>query len=305
MSLKKALFEVKEKITNQAVGSEETFIHDLEVTNNLKPGTLVWYFNNLMMVSISSLEHGNSSADDAKKVNRKWTKTEIEFMFHYIKERQEEGALNITEILEEVAQLLNRGYQSVNYKYYNLIKAKDKKAVNQNTYSFKTINYDEVPVIATEVATETPKAVVPVSKSSRDRTEDQEGSEDLLDSLSGLISNAQQLPGLNLNSLIGSLHQLSNMALGNQDAMQEIETFKSEISHEKEALRESLRLKEQQLRQEKERNNRLQLELAKLAKEIQAFNKLGDAAKIQNLKSYNKRLNYIIDEFGMVHNISG
>ena len=31
-----------------------------------------------------------------------------------------------------------------------------------------------------------------------------------------------------------------------------------------------------------------------------AFNQLSDAAKIQNLKSYNQRLNYIIDGFGIV-----
>lgn len=302
MSLKSAIFEIKEKITSQQVESEETFIHDLEVKNNLNPGTLVGYFNNLMMLSISSFEHGNSSSEDTKKVNRKWTKNEIEFMFHYIKERQEEGALNITEILEEVAQLLNRGYQSVNYKYYNLIKAKDKKEINQKTYHFKTIAYDEVPVLAAEIATETPKSVIP--EAPQVMVEEQKDNNDLIDTLSGLITNVQQLPGINLNNLIGSLYQLTNMALKNHDAFQEMESIKTEISHEKEALRESLRIKEQQLIQEKKRNDELQLKLGKLAKEIHAFNKLGDAAKIQNLKSYNKQLNYIIDEFGMVLNVS-
>lgn len=296
MSLKSALFEMKEATMNQQVGrSEEDFIHELEANNGLRVGTLVFYFNNLMMLSLNSSENSNQSLDQSKKVNRKWTKYEIELMFQYIKERQDEGALNITEILEEIAQLLNRGYQSVNYKYYSLVKAKDKKeASNQNTYHFTTISENEVPVLATEVIRDMP-SVSPLNPSQDD---------DLLDVLSGLITNVQQLPGINLNELLRSLYQLTNMALQNQDTVGQLESLKSEMNSEKEALREKVMKKEQQLMQEKKRNDELQLEVSKLAKEITAFNQLGDAAKIQNLKSYNQRLNYLIDGFGIVLQVS-
>lgn len=300
MSLKSAIFEMKEALIDKELGqSEEDFIHELEAKNRLSAGTLVFYFNNLMMLSLNNTEYTNQSHVDSKKVNRKWTKIEIEFMFQYIKERQEEGALNITEILEEIAQLLNRGYQSVNYKYYSLVKAKGKKeASNQNGYHFTTISQTEVPVISTEVILDTPSdAQMNQNNSSQN--------DDLLDILSGLINNVQQLPGINLNDLLGSLYQLTNMALQNQDAVRQISSLKEESNLEKQVLREKVMKKEKQFLQEKKRNDELQLEVSNLAKEITAFNQLGDAAKIQNLKSYNQTLKYIIDGFGVVLKVSG
>ena len=292
MSLKSALSELKEALANQELGqSEESFIHDLENKNNLTSGSLVYYFNNLMMFNMNENNQNNM---DSKKTNRKWTKNEITFMFQYIKDRQEEGALNITEILEEAAQLLNRGYQSVNYKYYSTLKSNEKEPKsNQKALHFTTINENNVPVISIEAINEVPSVPQATYQNTEQNT-------DLLDILSGLITNVQQLPGLNLNEMLRGLYQLTNMALQNQEAAQQVETMKSTINHEKEALKEKLVKKEQQLRQEKKRNDELQLEVSKLAREITAFNKLGDAAKIQNLKSYNQRLNYLIDGFGIV-----
>jgi uncharacterized protein YlxW (UPF0749 family) len=94
------------------------------------------------------------------------------------------------------------------------------------------------------------------------------------------------------------------MALQNQDATRQIESMKSEINHEKDALQAKLLNKEKQLNQEKKRNDELQKEIAKLAKEISSYNQLGDAAKIQNLKSHTQRLNYLIDNFGLVLQVS-
>ncbi len=295
MSLKSALFELKEALVNQELGqSEEAFIHELENKNNLTSGTLVFYFNNLMILSMNQLENDGHNLDDTKKTNRKWTKNEIEFMFEYIKTRQYEGALNITEILEETAQLLNRGYQSVNYKYYSILKANEKKqASNKNAYQFTTITHSDVPVTSIEAIKETnPTPPTNQMNPAQDN--------DLLDILSGLITNVQQIPSINLNEMLRGLYELTNMALQNQEAVQQIETMKSTINLEKEALRDKLSKNELQLMQEKTRNDELQIEVAKLAKEITAFNLLGDAAKIQNLKSYNQRLNYIIDGFGIV-----
>lgn len=293
MSFKSALFEMKEVITDQTLGqSEEGFIRDLEAKNDLSSGTLVFYFNFFMMLKL----HHSQSNDQSKKTNRKWSKSEIEFLFQYIKERQQEGALNITEILEECAQLLDRGYQSVNYKYYSLLKQGEKKedSEHKNSYFFTTIEEKEVPVIATEVLSDplqVPK--VPQGKAFQN-------DEDLLDILSGLISNVQQLQGLNVTELFRNLYQLTSLAVQNQAALQQMESKKSEIHLEKEALREKLMKQEQQLKTERKRNDELQVEVAKLAKEINAFNQLGDAAKIQQLKAYNQRLNYIIDGFGIV-----
>jgi hypothetical protein len=295
MSLKSALFEMKEGLINQQAGSsEEDFIHELEVKHNLRDGSLIWYYNHLMMMKMHERELQNQPQDDSKKINRKWTKTEIEFMLQYITERQEEWGIKITEILDEVAKLLNRGYQSVNYKYYSLIRSKEEnKKNNQSEYQFTTISQNNVPVLSTEVVSDTPF----LSEVNDDCSPQDD---DLLDILSGLITNVQKLPGINLNELLRSLYQLTNMALQNQDALREIESVKSKVHHEKEALQEKLAKKEQQLLLEKKRNDELQLEVSKLAKEIMAFNQLGDAAKIQNLKSYNQRLNYIIDGFGLV-----
>jgi len=292
MSLKNALFELKEALVNQELGqSEEAFIHELEKKNNLSSGALVFYFNNLMILTMNNLENSSQNLEDTKKINRKWTKNEIEFMFEYIKVRQEEGALNITEILEETAHLLNRGYQSVNYKYYSIQKANEKKqASNQNHYQFTTITDKDVPVTAVEVIKDTP--TLPQANPGEDT--------DLLDILSGLITNVQQIPSINLNEMLRGLYQLTNMALQNQTAAEQVEQMKSTINLEKEALRDKLSKKEQQLLLEKKRNDELQIEVSNLAKEITAFNQLGDAAKIQNLKSYNQRLNYLIDRFGVV-----
>lgn len=293
MGLKFALIELKKAIENDVSEiSVDDYIRDLEIQNELNTGTLVFYYNNLIL-SLNNLDKNNF--DGSKKVNRKWTKNEIQFLFQYIKERQEEGGLNITEILEEVAQLLNRGYQSVNYKYYSVMKQKDRKETsNQNSLHFTTITQDQIPVVATEKI-ETIETAHSPQVNNVTSPED-----DLLDVLSGLISNVEKLPGINLNDMLRSLYQLTNMALQNQDAVKQLENVKSEIHHEKESLKKSLKQKEQQLIQEKRRNDELQLEVAKLANEIMAFNKLGDAAKIQNLKSYNQRLNYIIDGSGIV-----
>lgn len=293
MSLKSALFDMKKAMENDRIGkSVDEFIHELEVQHELNAGTLVFYYNNLMM-SLTRTEKANF--DDSKKVNRKWAKDELQFMFQYIKERQDEGGLNITELLEEVAQLLNRGYQSVNYKYYSQMKENDrKKQSNQNSYNFTTITQTQIPVLSTE------KIATAQAMPSPSNDDNKTTGEDLLDILSGLISNVEKLPGINLNDMLKSLYQLTNMALQNQDAVRQLENVKSEIHHEKESLKKSLKQKDQQLLEEKRRNDELQLEVAKLAKEIMAFNQLGDAAKIQNLKSYNQRLNYIIDGSGVV-----
>lgn len=310
MSLKSAVFEIKEALVSnhhQQDKPEEAYIHELEVNNNLATGRLVFYYNNLLMFHLNNPENSNSSFDDTKKVNRKWTKNEVGFMFQYITERQEEGGLNITELLEEVAQLLNRGYQSVNYKYYSQIKAKDKKpkATKQAHYEFTTITQDHLPVMSTEVIIPNENKEKFVVQKTQEPTVQQEAqqpveSDDLLDILSGLITNVQQLPGLNLNELLRSLYQLTNMALQNQDAVQQLENVRTEVNYEKQALHERLLLQEKQLDTEKKRNDELQAEVAKLAKEISAFNKLEDTAKIQNLKTYNQRLNYLIDNFGVV-----
>jgi len=310
MSLKSAVFEIKTSIINQQQGhSEEAFVQKLEAKNNLTAGKLIFYYNNLLMFHLNNPETSTSSSDETKKVNRKWTKNEVEFMFHYILERQEEGGLNITEILEEVAQLLDRGYQSVNYKYYSQIKAKEKKAkaTKQPGYQFTTISQEQLPVKSTEVIANVPAPEVNegavVTHQPKAQTVfhgNPADSDDLLDILSGLITNVQQLPGLNLNELLRSLYQLTNMALQNQDAVKQLENVKSEINFEKQALQEKLLYQERQLDEEKKRNDELQAEVAKLAKEISAFNKLEDTAKIQNLKTYNQRLNYLIDNFGVV-----
>ncbi|MDQ0199563.1 hypothetical protein [Neobacillus ginsengisoli] len=295
MSLKSALFEMRDELVSSgAVRLDENYFHELEAKNHLSAGTLVYYFNNLMLLGINNSDHENQTSDDSKKVNRKWSKNEIDFMFQYIKERQDEGALNITEILNEIAQLLNRGYQSVNYKYYTLVKSKEKKQqANQNEFIFTTIKEAEIPVISVEPISETTQA--PQLNPSNSAQND-----DLLDILSGLITNVQQLPGINLNELLKSLYQLTNLALQNQDAVQQLESIKTETNLEKEVLQEKLRKKDQQLMQEKKRNDELQLEIAKIVNEISAFNQLGDAAKIQNLKKHNQRLNYIIDGSGLV-----
>ncbi|MCH6266831.1 hypothetical protein [Neobacillus citreus] len=293
MSLKSALFELKEAMTIQRPGSiDDEFIKQIETNNQLSPGTLVFYFNNLMISNLGKAELKNNQ----KKVNRKWTKNEIGFMFQYIKERQEEGGLNITEILDEVSQLLDRGYQSVNYKYYTLVKELEKKREEiQKDYHFTTITEKDVPVVSTKIIGRS-QSVVPLQF----HPDNSDARPDLIDILSGLITNVQQLPGINLHELLNSLYQLTNMALQNQNVAQELDSLKNEVNQEKEVLQERLLKKEQQLLQEKRRNDKLQLEVAKLAKEIAAFNQLGDAAKIQNLKSYNQRLNYIIDGFGVV-----
>ncbi len=294
MGLKSALFQMKEAIINQQIDqSEEDFIQELEAQNKLRSGTLAYYFNYLMMMSMNK-EDVSQKSENSKKMNRKWTKGEIDFMFHYIAERQEEGALNITELLDETAQLLDRGYQSVNYKYYSSLKVKDKKQVSHsNSAQIKTIAEERIPVVSTEVIRELPQE----SQVSQQRLSEDE---DLLDVLSGLITNVQKLPDINLNELLRSLYLLTNMALQNQEVAIKVETMKSEMAKEKEGSREKLRKLEQQLQQEKKRNDELQFEVSKLAKEIMAFNQLGDAAKIQNLKAYNQRLNYIIDNFGVV-----
>lgn len=294
MGLKSAIFEMKDAIVKQQTGrTEEEFVHELEQKHSLIPGTLVSYYNNLMLISIHNKQNSRHSFDPSKKINRKWSKVEVEFMFQYIEERQNEGGLNITGILDEIAQLLNRGYQSVNYKYYSKIKEYEQKQPINQKYNFITIQEDEVPVISTEVIRDNPV-------NAHMQQQDNPIQDDLLDILSGLISNVQQLPGINLNELLKSLYQLTNMALMNQSAARQIETIKSEVHLEKEALHEKLLRKDQQLQAEKKRNDQLQLEVSKLAKEIAAFNKLGDAAKIQNLKSYTQRLNYMIDGFGVV-----
>ena len=288
MSLKAALFDMKDALTNQRVGrTEEEYINELEDKYNLNPGTLVFYFNTLV-ITIKHLEDEKSTQ---KKINRKWTKNEINFLFQYIDSRQDEGVLNITEILDEVAQLLNRGYQSVNYKYYSLLKAREANQTSiPSGVRFTTISEAEVPVISTEVIQGTPSSFS--SKPSKDG--------DLLDILSGLINNVEQLPGINLTDLLGSLLQLTSMAIQNQETVQQFERAKIEIINEKDNLKEKLVKKEKQLIQERKRNDQLQSEVSKLAKEIMEFNQLGDAAKIKNLKSYNQRLNYIIDSFGVV-----
>ncbi|MCM3567024.1 hypothetical protein [Neobacillus mesonae] len=295
MGLKSALFQMKDAILNHQIQqSEEEFIQELETNNNLRSGTLPYYYNFLMMKSLKQSDSGMDTAEDSKKINRKWTKNEIEFMFQYISERQEEGALNITEILEEAAQLLDRGYQSVNYKYYSTMKAMNKKQTSEpKSGRITTISKERIPVISTEVIPDLPKELQSTHQESSKN-------EDLLDLLSGLITNVEKLPGIQLNELLKSLLLLTNMALQNQDAAKKVETMKSEMTSEKEATRERMQKLEQQLIMEKKRNDDLQIEVSKLAKEIMAFNQLGDAAKIQNLKSYNQRLNYIIDSFGVV-----
>ena len=297
MSLKSALFEMKEGLFNlRPELSEEHFIHDLENKNELSDGSLIWYFNQLNMMKMHGRDSKNEKHNDSKKVNRKWSKPEINFMLRYINDRQEEWGVNITEILDEVANLLNRGYQSVNYKYYSLIKL-NQDMKKDNKYHITTINQEDVPVIFTEVVTDITN--MPEFNNKNFSLEN----DDLLDILSGLLTNAQRLPGINLNELFRSLYQLTNMALKNQNENQKIKMVESKDNLEKESLQEKLAKKDQRLLIEKKRNDELQSEVLKLEKEIKAFNQLGDTAKIQNLKSYNQKLSYIIDEVGLKHKI--
>jgi hypothetical protein len=289
VGLKSALFEMKdilEKDQKDVVMAH--IIRNLEIKNQLNTGFLDYYFNILMILKAKHSKR-TQTQNHAKKINRKWINCEIELMFQYINDRQEENSINITELLEEVAQLLNRGYQSVNYKYYTLVKEKEQE-IGQKDYKFMTISQMDVPVISTEL--------IQRKKVSEIEVEKQDEENDLLDLLSGLITNVQELPGIQLTELLSSLYHLTSLAIGNQKGNLNIENIQQKASLDNELLREKLFQKEQQLIQEKKRNDELQAEVNRLAAEISAFSKLGDAAKIQNLKSYNQKLNSIIDKTG-------
>lgn len=294
MGLKSALFEMKDVLEKdqKGVGLDQV-IRNLEMKNQLNTGSLDYYYNIFMILKIKQPKKNSQTQNPTKKINRKWISCEIELMFQYLNDRQEENTINITELLEEVAQLLNRGYQSVNYKYYTLVKEKEQKQepeIGQKDYKFMTISQIDVPVISTELIQSKTVSEIEVDK------KDQEN--DLLDLLSGLITNVQELPGIQLNELLGSLFHLTSLAVGNQNGNPNIENLQQKASLDNEWLREKLFQKEQQLIQEKKRNDELQAEVNRLAMEISAFSKLGDAAKIQNLKSYNQKLNSIIDKTG-------
>ncbi|WEG11244.1 hypothetical protein PU629_13845 [Pullulanibacillus sp. KACC 23026] len=280
MSLKKALFEMKESIQSQNIAqSKEDILIELENKYEVPTETLRFYYDHFVFLQ-TLMENQAEAQEHSKKMNRKWTENEIELMFRYIPERQAEGALNITEILEEVAYLFNRGYQSVNYKYYTLLKNKEKDSFEKPVFS--TISEVDVPVLSVAELSTVPSNTNNV---------------DFLEIISGLISNVEQLPGINLVDLLGSLYQLTTLALQNQQVTKQIEHVKETSKQEQETLRQTLLQKERLLVEEKKRNDQLQKEVAKLAKEIAAFNKLGDTAKIKNLKSYNQRLSYLIDTF--------
>ncbi|NMD69084.1 hypothetical protein HHO41_02200 [Bacillus sp. DNRA2] len=292
MSLKTAIFQMKQALMDRELDGMEQVVRELEATNGLQTGALTSYYQQLLMVKKNSVELANQTNDEVKKINRKWTKQEMEFMFQYIKARQDEGALNITEILEEIAQLLNRGYQSVNYKYYTIVKNNAKKQnlkPTQTAIKFATIADDIVPVVATEFITRQEAnlntEVYSASSSQADG---------LLDILSGLITNIGQLPGMNLNHLLKSLFELTNLALQNQAAVQQINNIELEMNQERQMLQDRLNKAEKQLAREKERNQKLTDSLSLLANEIEAFNNMTDAAKIQNLKAFNQRLNRLI-----------
>ncbi|MDF2557305.1 MAG: transcriptional repressor [Bacillales bacterium] len=273
-------------------------LKESKTKNDLRDGCLDFYFNQLKMIDKHSKSLEKYQQGDLKKVNRKWSKNETSFMLRYINERQEEWGVNITETLNEVAVLLNRGYQSVNYKYYSLIKSnQEHKIDNHNLYQIKTISQKSIPVLYTEDAPD-------VQDLQRTNHKDISlGNDDLLEVLSGLLSNVQKLPGINLNELLRNLYQLTNMALQNKNDYHEIEGVHSEDIRGKKSLQKKLANIDQRLLQEKKRNDELQLEFSKLAEEIRAFNQLGDTAKIQNLKSYNQKLNFIIDGFGLIHKV--
>jgi hypothetical protein len=288
VGLKSALFEMKDVLENDQAGvGMDQVIRNLEIKNQLNTGSLDYYFNVFMILK---MKHPKKIIQtQTKKINRKWINSEIELMFRYLNDRLEENAINITELLEEVAQLLNRGYQSVNYKYYTLVKEKEQE-IGQNDFKFMTISQIDVPVISTELVQR--KTV------SETNFEEKAQDNDLIDLLSGLITNVQELPGIQLNELLKSLYHLTNLAIGNQKGNLNTDHSQQKASLDNEWLREKLFQKEQQLIQEKKRNDELQAEVNRLAKEISAFNQLGDAAKIQNLKSYNQKLNSIIDKTG-------
>lgn len=293
---------MKEALTNHGIDGQEEMVREIEANHCLIPGALTSYYHHLLMVRKNSADLANQTNDEAKKINRKWTKYEMDFMFQYIHARQDEGALNITEILEEIAQLLNRGYQSVNYKYYSLVKNGAKKQVVQQpqmAIKFATIAEETVPVMATTlIGREQSNSQVHFT------TPTQTQADGLLDILSGFITNVQQLPGLNLNQLLKSLYELTNLALQNQNAVQQITNIKTEMDQEKQILQDKLAKAEKQLRQEKQRHLELVENMSNLANEINSFNNLSDAAKIQNLKAFNQRLNQIIHKENQIQPIS-
>lgn len=299
MSLKTALFKMKQTLIDQNGDLEEGIVKELENYNSLESGALASIYHQLLMVQKNSAEVVNQISDEAKKINRKWTMNEIDFMFKYIKERQREGALNITEILEEIAHLLNRGYQSVNYKYYTLVKNSAKKHVSdqpQQGIKFLTITDEVIPVLSTELIKD--------SKPTKQNIHNQSNQDDgLLDIVSGLITNIQQLPGIELNQLLKSIFELTSLALQNQNALQQITSIRTEMNQEKQTIQDKLAKAERQLLQEKRRNIELNNDMSLLANEIEEFGKMNDAAKIQNLKNFYQRLDQIIHKFTEVQSI--
>ncbi len=299
VSLRTAIFQMKDALKVKDLESVNVeLIDEIEKINGLKEGILASYLAHLKKLNLN-ISDEELPQNESKKINRKWTKNEIEFMFQYLNDRQDEGAINITEILEEIAQLLNRGYQSVNYKYYTLLKKQGKKDPDdrQQNYQFTTIPEMKIPVIYTELIPQ----IQPEQKVCQVTTTKED---DLLDVLSGFITNIQQLPGLNLNDLLRSLYQLSDMALQNLDDVTTFENIKNEIIQEKAELQEKLKQKERQLAQEKKRNEELQKAILNIANEVSAFNQLSDVAKIQNLKSFNQRLNSVLEKPAYLDQIS-
>ncbi|AYP68189.1 hypothetical protein PQE75_gp057 [Bacillus phage vB_BcoS-136] len=172
-------------------------------------------------------------------------------------------------VFNMLSEVLNdRTYYSLSFRYYELKKI-DK---NNNLEVVDSSESKEEPV---------------VSQNKKDDT-------DLLDVVINLVDNVETV-GLDVSSLFNDLLLMSNKAVENSN-IEKLEILEGENSFLK-----------SELDKEKEKNEQLQRDVAKVLKdfdrlkfEVETFDRLSGKDKLQQFNNFNRNIKYIVDKFGGV-----
>lgn len=282
MELKQAIQELKNLVFSSEFNDIdiEKYVENLaEQCDIVSVEDLINIYNNMYLWKTQSAQ------PKFVRGNPVWSNGEKEVLYTVtLLAKNERPDLNADDIFENMVDIFHgRTIGSIRLQYYQI--RRDKLGKNDHMVKDSKTKYNEaIKLLNNNKEEEITEEITNVK--------DNDEEINLIDTAVELINNVDKV-GLDINTFFVGMLNLSRKAVENNN-VEKIENLELELRKER-SRNNLLQNKNDQLQNE---FSKLYYEFDKLKNEIEHFNGLSSKEKLQNLKKYNSRLQYMVDQFG-------
>ena len=268
-----ALLEMKQVIYEDVNDKDpdfdiDKFIHDMAAKSHYKEETLAQFYNAILLWKFQAEKNKREFGG----VN-KWTKGELTILRLYAETLEHKKARTV--IFRELSELIERTEGSISFVYYKRDLYEEEETVDEGEILANVQTATLVPTEVSVIRNEAP-AIPAVDPTPPVMIEKKEESVDILDLLTSLLSNFENLAEFDLTGLLNGLNLLSELAVKNTGVD---EKTKGEMK--------SLREENERLNGEVDEYKR---RFSNIKNAVQQFDQFDSVEKIKRLKEYHQKL---------------